>query len=230
MTVDRTWFLDQLSAYQRAAEGSPFPLDGSSIRPCDDRAGGATIDPHYTPMDLWAASRVGGHVVDVGSRVDGFCAHVLAGGHRVTHVDIRGPGFTWPRFAWRQDDARTLATFADASARTVTCLHAAEHVGLGRYGDDLDPDGMGKVMRALARILTPTGRLYFACPVGRHRAVFNAHRVASPAWVAEIFTGRGLVLEGFAAVDDAGVFHPEAAPADFEAAEYACGCFEWKKP
>lgn len=241
--VDRKWFSECAAKYADAAVGSDFPIDWNQIHPCDDRNGGAAIDLHYTPMDLWAATAVDYHcnygvsnevctcgvIVDVGSRVDGLCAHLLSGGHGVMHVDIRDPGFTWQEFEWRQDDARTLETFSDSSVRTLSCCHSAEHCGLGRYGDEIDPDGMLKCMQSLARVLAPGGRLYFACPIGRQRVVFNAHRVASPSWVAEKFMAMGLQLQSFAAVDDAGKFHSPAFPTDYEQSDYACGMFEWSK-
>lgn len=225
------WFKASAAEYERAAAGGDFPIDWHSLLPCDDREGGATIDAHYTRMDLWAARlvRMSPHV-DVGSRVDGFCTHLLSQGIRVTHVDIRPPAFSWPGFAFRQDDARTLATFADRSVRSLSCLHAAEHAGLGRYGDEIDPEGMAKVMASLARILALGGRLYFAVPIGRQRVCFNAHRVASPAAIVGTFHHYGLALDAFAAMDDAGAWHPEAHPDDYEIASYACGCFIFTRP
>ena len=227
--VDRSWFTRQAYEYEQLARGSDMPIDYKNLHPCDDRNGGASFDAHYAHCDLWASGKIKDLTathVDVGSRVDGFCTHVLAAGGSVEHVDIRDPGFWWRDFSWRKDDARTLATFPDGSVDSLSCLHSCEHVGLGRYGDDIDPDGMRKCMSSLARILAPGGRLYFAVPIGRHRVVFNAHRVASPRWVSETFAKLGLTLNTFAAVDDAGAWHPEADPADYENANYSCGMFE----
>ena len=36
---------------------------------------------------------------------------------------------------------------------SVSCLHALEHFGLGRYGDPVDPDGHLKGFRNLRRIV-----------------------------------------------------------------------------
>lgn len=236
MSVDRAWFISQAQAYARAADGSDFQIDLGSLHACDDRAPGASFDSHYARVDLWAAQNydetyrhgTGWHV-DVGSRVDGFCTHLLGADHNVMHVDVRDPGFDWPCFEWRRDDARTLDTFADASVSSLSCLHAAEHVGLGRYGDEIDPHGMAKCIASLARVLAPGGRLYFAVPIGRHRLIFNAHRIASPSWVISTFAAHGLTLESFAAVDDAGAWHPEARPEDYEGASYSCGAFLFTK-
>ena len=71
------------------------------------------------------------------------------------------------------------------------------------------------------------GRLYFSVPVGHERLEFNAHRVFDPRTIPAAFSG--LQLVSFAAVDDAGEFHPEANPDDFARARYACGMFEFTK-
>ena len=241
--VDRAWFSRTAKEYEAQAAGGDFPIDYSQLHPCDDRQGGAIFDAHYARCDLWAAQRIevarwreyqeytaDVRHVDVGSRLDGFVTHLLASRIDVMHVDVRAPGFEWPGFAFRQDDARALATFADASIDSLSCLHAAEHVGLGRYGDELDADGMRKTMASLARVLAPGGRLYFAVPIGRQRVCFNAHRIASPSWVASTFAALGLTLDEFAAVDDAGAWHPDARMADYESASYSCGCFMLRRP
>jgi SAM-dependent methyltransferase len=234
---DDAWFAAQAEAYALAAAGTEWPLDPTSLYPCldDIDAPAGTLPAHYGFQDLWAASQViwgrqplDRHV-DVGSRLDGFITHLLAGNVRVTYVDVRPLNFTWPGFDFRQDDAATLATFADNSIESLSCLHVAEHLGLYRYSRDIDPLGMNKAMASLARVLAPGGRLYFACPIGRQRVVFNAHRVASPSWVISTFAKHGLTLRSFAAVDDVGAWHPEVRPVDYEGASYACGCFAFTK-
>lgn len=233
MSIDAAWFNDRLRAFT-AAEGSHpsgFPIS-TQLYPCDDRHVGASFDSHYARCDLWASQSIKDLTaihVDVGSRVDGFCTHVLAAGGRILHVDIRDPGFSWRDFEWRKDDARTLATFADESVSSLSCLHVAEHVGIPRYSSDIDPHGMTKCMASLARILQVGGVLFFACPIGRHRTVFNAHRVASPRWVVDTFLSFGMTLVDFSAVDDAGVWHQNALHLDYETAEYSCGCFRLVK-
>lgn len=242
---DGAWYTRCAAEYERAAAGSAFPFDESSLYPCDDRAGGASFDRQYMHADLWAARAIIKRAsmfphLDVGSRLDGLVTHLLAADVDVEHVDIRDPFVDLGRrFHFRQDDMRTLASVpVSCGYSTVSCIHAAEHAGLGRYNDEIDPHGMERAMAALARVLVPGlpafdgaggGRLYFAVPVGRQRVVFNAHRVASPSWVIETFASHGLNLESFAAVDDEGRFHEEARPSDYESASYSCGMFELSK-
>src|ERR1035437_9128085 len=63
---------------------------------------------------------------------------------------------------------------------SVSCLHVAEHIGLGRYGDPIDPLGTNKALLELQRVLAPGGVLLFSMPVGRERVEFNAQRIWDP--------------------------------------------------
>ena len=109
-------------------------------------------------------------------------------------------------------------------------MHVVEHIGLGRYGDELDVNGDIKAMQNLERALDYGGRLLFVVPVGRPQIFFNAHRVYSSKWVVDFFEPK-LKLAEFYFIPG-----PTTAPPlvncdlsysdDFE---YGCGCFEFFK-
>ena len=107
-------------------------------------------------------------------------------------------------------------------------MHVVEHVGLARYGDALDPAGSAKALHELERVVAPGGRLLLAIPVGRQRTFFNAHRVFAPTAALEAMPS--LQLRSFSWVDDKGVFHQDAQPADAAAAGYACGMYALERP
>ncbi|MFN9811666.1 MAG: DUF268 domain-containing protein [Deltaproteobacteria bacterium] len=221
------WFLRSRRDY-RSRTSEPVPWLDTYPAFLDRRASAGTAKGHYFHQDLWAArkvhaSRVEDHV-DVGSRVDGFVAH-CACFTSVTYVDIRPLEARVPNLRSRVGSVVALP-FADRSVRSLSCLHVVEHVGLGRYGDPLDPEGASKAMRELARVLAPGGDLYFGVPVGRERVCFNAHRVFAPRTVVAAFSG--LELASFAAVDDAGDL---VDPADLDViarSEFACGLFHFR--
>jgi SAM-dependent methyltransferase len=225
-------FVGDAIAYRRAAEGGRFPLRLGSIYPVvsDYAAQAGEAGGHYFHQDLWAARKIHARRparhVDVGSRIDGFVAHLLVF-MPVEVVDIRPLSSSIPNLTFVQEDATTLARFPDNSLDSLSTLHAVEHFGLGRYGDPIDPDGWRRAVAALARVLAPGGRLYFSVPIGRERVVFNAHRVFSPRTVIEAFGSLRLV--SFSAVDDAGDLVPDADPDRFEGAHMACGLFELTK-
>lgn len=220
------WFVKTLRDYRRlSSEKIPW----GDLQPAlTDRVQAAgSFGGHYFLQDVWAATKVfeSGcrEHVDVGSRVDGFVAH-CACFTQVLYVDVRPLEISMKRITVRSGDVRALP-FQACTIPSLSCLHVAEHVGLGRYGDPLDPQGTHRAMRELERVLAPGGNLYFAVPIGRERVCFNAHRVLSPSTVLRAF--EELTLREFAAVDDEGTFVPHARPEAFEHAEYSLGLFHF---
>jgi SAM-dependent methyltransferase len=197
----------------------------------DAGAEAGTASGQYFHQDLWAArlihARAPGSHVDVGSRLDGFVSSLLAF-REVTVIDIRPLTSQVQGLTFVQGDATELAQIEDATLESVSSLHAVEHFGLGRYGDELDPTGSRRAMATLARVTAPGGRLYLSVPIGVERVMFNAQRVLHPERVLEAV--QPLELVSFAAVDDAGAFVPAATPADFASARNACGLFELTRP
>jgi len=185
---------------------------------------------HYFHQDLWAARdlyerQVHAHV-DVGSRLDGFIAHVLPF-CRVTYVDIRPLAASIPNLEFRQGSIVELP-FADGSVPSLSCLHVIEHIGLGRYGDPVDPAGDSRAARELARVLAPGGRLLLGTPVGRERICFDAHRVYDPVRIRTMF--EPLRLARFALIDDSGTgVREDVSLEDARGCEYGCGLFVFEK-
>jgi SAM-dependent methyltransferase len=126
----------------------------------------------------------------------------------------------------------TQLDFADDSIESLSCMHTAEHVGLGRYGDPIDPLGDVKAMNELRRVLAPGGLLLFVVPTGRSRVVFNAHRCYSYQQVVDSFPG--LVLEEFHyipsdAISRGPIDNATAADVAKDTAD-GCGCYLFRKP
>ncbi|MBV5330073.1 MAG: DUF268 domain-containing protein, partial [Chlorobium sp.] len=45
---------------------------------------------------------------------------------------------------------------------SLSCLHALEHFGLGRYGDPIDPHGYADGLRNMVKILRQGGLFYLS--------------------------------------------------------------------
>jgi SAM-dependent methyltransferase len=189
-----------------------------------DRTGTSGIDPHYFHVNAWAMREVlrqrPSRHVDVASQT--AFASMLSACVPVTYCDYRP---LMARLEGLTSCAGSLLAlpFADQSLCSLSCLHVVEHVGLGRYGDPLDPQGTARACQELARVLAPGGRLLLALPVGRARTCFNAHRVIDPSTIIGLLPD--LVLERFAGVDDAGDFRLGIQPGDLTGLEYACGMY-----
>jgi hypothetical protein len=102
-----------------------------------------------------------------------------------------------------------------------------EHIGLGRYGDPIDPDGSIKAALELQRILHASGKLYLSLPIGRERICFNAHRVHAPETVVSLFPK--LKLIEFSFVNDEGQFLEKQQLQTAKNLDYGCGLFMFEK-
>ena len=188
------------------------------------------FDAHYLYLGDWALrlllkSPAWEHV-DVASQLHWVAA--VAAIKKVTFVDIRPAGMDIENLTVIAGSLMKLP-FADRSVESVSCLHVVEHIGLGRYGDPLDPEGTTKAIAELARIVAPQGTLLLALPVGRPQIAFNAHRVHSPSGIVQLAGKHGLKLKSFAVVGDDRTYHRMAQPGDFENCDFACGMYEFTR-
>ncbi|QWD05630.1 DUF268 domain-containing protein [Polynucleobacter paneuropaeus] len=165
---------------------------------------------HYFHQDLLIASFIYKNTplrhIDVGSRIDGFVAHV-ASFRKIEVMDIRDlKGIEHQNISFIQADLMNKEMIHKNITDSISCLHAIEHFGLGRYGDRLDPNGHIQGFNNILCMLKPGGMLYISFPIGRSNEVhFNAHRVFNPM---DIFTWAEdpscLKLVEFNFVDDMG--------------------------
>jgi len=220
-------FFAELRRYKQMPGAETIAL--RDLYPClDERSSTTAFDTHYFYQDIWAfekilKSRAKDHV-DVGSKVDyvGFLSTVT----QVTFIDIRPLVTDLENLASKAGSILEMP-YADGSVPSLSCLHVAEHIGLGRYGDPLDPLGTVKACRELARVLAPGGNLYFGLPIGRPRVCFNAHRIHSPDQILDYFPT--LKLTEFSLVGDNGRFSRDVVPEQGRNLKYGCGLFHFTK-
>lgn len=221
---------------QNRAAGRPFWLRFSM--PClkDRYEDSGSARGHYFHQDLLVARRIFARKperhMDVGSRVDGFVAHVAAF-REIEVFDIRPLSVAVPGVRFRQMDLMNPSEAFAACCDSLSCLHAIEHFGLGRYGDPVDLDGHLKGFHALSKVLKPGGMLYLSVPIGPERIDFNANRVFAVQTLLDLARAE-YERVGFSYVDDAGVLHEDVAitpeqAADSFGCQYGCGIFEFRK-
>lgn len=197
----------------------------------DYTADAGVASGHYFHQDLLVASFIHDNAprrhIDVGSRIDGFVAHVAAF-RPIEIIDIRPlPDTGHPNIAFLQADLMEPASLP--AADSISCLHALEHFGLGRYGDPIDPMGHRKGFENLTRMVSAGGTLYVSFPIGKANSVaFNAHRIFHPSeilnWLPADFS-----LSRFDYVDQAGSLHSESKPESAVGLRYGCGIYTLRK-
>jgi hypothetical protein len=190
----------------------------------------------YFHQDLLVARRIYENKpqkhIDVGSRVDGFVAHV-ASFREITVIDIRpATGKSHNITFVQQDFMSELDASLVESCDSASSLNVIEHFGLGRYGDPVNYDGHIVGLNNLYKMLKKNGKLYFSVPIGRpQRIEFNAHRVFSPKYLIKQFEGK-YSIDFLSYVDGAGDLHENVDINYFKENyndNWGCGIFELTK-
>lgn len=197
---------------------------------------GGTVSGHYFHQDLLIAKRIFQNKphrhVDIGSRTDGFVAHV-ASYREVEVFDIRNIPNKISNIKFIQADFMKLNPEFIDYTDSISCLHAIEHFGLGRYGDPIDAYGHVKGLETMYQVLKKGGKFYFSTPIGKQRIEFNAHRIFSVAYLLSLFRGK-YRIDHFSYVNDhedlfENVELDESHLINNFGCSYGCGIFEMTK-
>ena len=183
------------------------------------------LQSHYFHEDLWTARRVFENKpikhVDVGSRVDGFVAHV-ASFREIEVFDIRPQTVSVKNIRFVTADFMQIDPALHNYTDSLSSLNVIEHFGLGRYGDPIDVNGHLKGLENMKKVLKPGGKFYFSTPMGPQRIEFNAHRVFSLKYLLQLFEP-DYTIDIFSYVDDRGTLH-DNVPLTPEIIESNAGC------
>jgi hypothetical protein len=228
-------FLRDWSRFRSAYSGR------MTVVPClhDWDTKGDPTNSEYFWQDLlvarWIFDAKPSRHVDVGSRVDGFVAHV-ASFRQIEMFDVRRVSAQVPGVTFRQADLMKPVeggAVGDGYCDSLSCLHAIEHFGLGRYGDPLDPLGHEHGLANMARLLAPGGRFYLSTPIGRERVEFNANRVFDPRTIVRCAQTNALRLQELTIVTPGGRVTKaelsEQSLLQLAGADYNLGIFVFEK-
>jgi SAM-dependent methyltransferase len=195
-----------------------------------------TMSGHYFHQDLLVARKILENKpkrhVDIGSRIDGFVAHVAVF-REIEIFDIREQKSQVKNIVFKKADLMKLPEGMINYCDSISALHSIEHFGLGRYGDPIDYFGYLKAIDNITKILERGGKFYFSVPIGPQRIVFNAHRIFSLSYLIEILT-KDFTIDSFSYVNDEGnlienaVLSHENSSVNFNCS-YGCGIFELTK-
>lgn len=193
-------YVKDYRSYKKLHKNNIHQLSLRYIYPCIwDRTETTPVDEVYFYQDSWAVGKIINcrpkKHVDVGSTVTsiGILSQVIP----TTFVDIRTIKLKLPQLTFKEGTIVNLP-FQDGSIESLSSICVIEHIGLGRYGDPLDPEGTERAASELSRVLAPGGNLYISVPVdNENRVYFNAHRSFTPQRVQELFPYLELIEEGY---------------------------------
>lgn len=202
---DYTFINEDAKTYRKLNKRPRFDIQEKYMWPIiKDKYGNAGATGTYFWQDLWAAKKIIKSGIkrhfDIGSRLDGFIAHLLAADIDVTMIDVRKFPGEIEHLNTIVDDATSLHQIEDESIESISALCSLEHFGLGRYGDAVDPEACFKCFSNIQKKLKKGGRLYISLPIGMERVEFNAHRIFYASTVVECFSS--LELKEFSCTTD----------------------------
>ncbi len=192
-----------------------------------DKTPSSTVDPIYFHQDTWCFERAykakPARIVDVGSTV--LLVGIMSKLAPTESVDIRPVQVKLPGLSCRKGSIDALP-YPDKSVEFLSSICVIEHIGLGRYGDALDPQGSAKALREVSRAIAHGGHFACSLPISSEPFVcFNAHRILTRDYVLSFFPDFEL--------EDELLLHPEPVPMEelkgIEPFDFAVWCFDLKR-
>lgn len=190
--VENDWIAEDAKIYSKNNVHPTMQIKEEYFAPIyTDKVAKAGSIKSYFWQDLWAARKIYKESpeihYDIGSRVDGFVAHLLTFRDHVNLIDIRPLDREVDGLEFTCADATNLDGFEDNSIESLSALCSLEHFGLGRYGDEIDPDACYKCFKAIGRKVKEGGNVYLSVPVGKEHLEFNAHRIFYASTIVDAF-------------------------------------------
>ena len=215
--------------FNQLDENKKLSNDWINKYPClNDNTGTTPFDAHYIYHPAWAA-RIVKEInpekhVDISSIL--YFSTMLSAFIKTEFYDYRPADISLSNLVTASADLTNLF-FESESLESISCMHTIEHIGLGRYGDPLDPQGDIKAINELQRVTKKGGNLLLVVPLGMPRIQFNAHRIYSFDLINNLF--HDFKLNNFSLITDANQFIENAEPALVNQQLYGCGCFWYIK-
>ena len=226
-------YIDQYQRFSRASLIQRPEFVDYYEHPClGDDSKSTGFDAHYIYHVAWAIKKLYQSMpeshVDVSSSLN-FCTAVCSF-TPIKFIDLRPANIHLENLNCVSGDLTNESEWYGRNYRSLSCMHVVEHIGLGRYGDEIDVNGDIRAMNNLKISLSQGGRLLFVVPVGRSEIYFNAHRVYSAFWIRDFFSDMCELLE-FTFIPGLEDMKP-VVDCDFHYADrfrYGCGCFEFSR-
>ena len=222
-------FQKQLSSFIEKDKNKKLSVLKKDLHRClYDNTGYTHFDAHYIYHPAWATRLIKknnpARHIDISSTLH-FCS-MLSAFIPTEFYDYRPAKLNLDNLVSGSADLTNLF-FESNSIESLSCMHTIEHIGLGRYGDPIDPDGDVKAIHELKRVTAKNGNLFLVTPVGKPKVHFNAHRIYSFEMIRDLFDG--FDMPDFSLVLDDNSFINQADPKIVSKQNYGCGCFWFRK-
>lgn len=163
-----SFFSEDIAKYQERNTRSSFAIESSNNYPIitDKYDDMGKVDGSFWES-VWVASRIRESMpaehYDIGSRLNGFLSIIIAMGIPLKVIDVRPFPVQIDGMESIVDDATELREFADNSIESLSAVSSLEHFGLGRYGDEIDPEACFKCFANIQKRMRGGGEsLYYS--------------------------------------------------------------------
>ncbi len=191
-------FFSDLNEYKKLGQNQNFKMGWEFIAPrIYDKTDTTPVEPVYFYQDSWCAGKVfenkPEHHYDIGSKAE--MVGIISQFVPTTMIDIRPIDLQLKNLSFKKGDILNLP-FKDNEIKSLSSICVIEHIGLGRYGDKLDPFGSEKSIEEIKRVLAQNGNLYISLPVDdENKTYFNAHRSFTRDYILKLFKPLKLMEE-----------------------------------
>ena len=181
------------------------------------------LDPIYFYQDNWAFERIVAQApkshIDIGShhKFVGFLSKIT----NLTMVDIRPLSLELNTINFKEGSILNLP-YEDNSIYSLSSLCVIEHIGLGRYGDPIDPLGSEKACAEINRVMALDSDFYMSVPVEEiNKIYYNAHRAFNEDYLLK------KLLSNYEVVDVAYIYG--STYSKVKGKGFGIGCYHLKK-
>lgn len=224
-------FLGDLWRFKNMAKANGTQLTFKNIYPVYVDYAHPVVNKHYWFQDIYVASKIitasreceDLRHVDIGSRLEGFITSLISAGIDLTFGDINVPKMPFPNATARFIDLQAMTPEQFKDVRSVSCLHVIEHLGLGKYGDAIDPIGHRRIFADFGAVLESGTKLYISSPTSRRPGiVFNGGRHLDPREMIEDACAAGFTVDEIGFVQDNWDFIIDPTPEQMASSDYGC--------
>ena len=168
--------------------------------------------------------------LDIGSRIDGVVAQI-ASFRKLELLDIRDIDISpHQNISFIKKDLLQIEEVKDDDKYdSISSIGCIAHVGLGRYGDKIDPDGYKKAIKTINILSKDNSTIYILVPVGKEGVEFNAHRIFNPKEIIKEFKKYNFYLQEFNLIDDEGNLILNSGLDETKNLNFGGGYFVFKK-